>query len=76
MMDKVAVHVRLAGLTQDQRLRILQAARAVKDAKCDKQKRRRADRDLRQVLAYYAACGVLTPEEEAGIYYTFAVAGI
>ncbi len=75
-MTEREAHVVMLRLDQEQRERIWRAARAIKDAKCDRAKRRKADKDLRQLLGFYTALGVLTPAEQAGIYYTFSLRGI
>ena len=64
-----AAHVKLAGLRDDQRMKILSCARAVKLAKSDRDKRRRALRDLDQCLRYFEATGVLTRREQENIWY-------
>lgn len=63
-------HVTLAGLRQEQRIKLLECSRAVKDAKNDRQKRKKALAVLDQALRYYQACGVLTAREEELLWYT------
>lgn len=75
-MTEREAHVCMCRLTQAQRDRIWKAARAVRDAKCDRVKRRKADKDLMTVLRYYAALGVLTDEESRALYYTLNLNGL
>lgn len=72
MEDSMLVkgHVKLAGLRQEQRMKLLECSRAVKDAKNDRQKRKKALAALDQALRYYQACGVLTKREEEILWYT------
>ncbi len=64
-----AAHVKLASLRDDQRMKILSCARAVKLAKSDRDKRRRALRDLDQCLQFYEAAGVLTHRDQENMWY-------
>lgn len=71
-MENIIVqgHVTLAGMRQEQRMRLLECSRAVKDAKNDRVKRKKALAALDQALRYYQACGVLTAREEEILWYT------
>ena len=64
-----AAHVKIAGLREDQRMKLFGLARAVKEAKNDRAKRKKALADLDQALRYYKACGVLTAREQENIWY-------
>lgn len=63
-------HVTLAGLRQEQRIKLLECSRAVKESKSDRAKRKKALAALDQALRYYQACGVLTAREEEILWYT------
>ena len=67
---RTAAHVKLAGLRPDQRMKLLQLSRAVKDAKSDRHKRKKALAELDQALRYYQACGVITKKQEEFLWYT------
>ena len=67
---RVQGHVTLAGLRGNQREKLLKLARAVKDAKSDRQKRKKALAELDQALRYSQACGVLTKKQEEDLWYT------
>lgn len=71
-MDDIRVqgHVTLAGLRENQRMKLLKLARAVKEAKSDRKKRKKALSDLDQALRYYQVCGVLTKRDEENLWYT------
>ena len=65
----VAGHVKLAGLREDQRMKILTCARAITEAKGDRKKRRKALADMDQLLRYFENTKVLTPQESENIWY-------
>lgn len=69
MLDAREAHVCITGLSAEQRMNILHCARAIKEAKGDKLKRRRAYKNFRTCLDFYEYKGVLTPEQAEGIYY-------
>ena len=71
MMSVRDAHVCVCGLTQEQRMRIFTCARAVRLAKSDKRKRRKALEDFRKCLAYFERMQILTPEQATGIFYAF-----
>ena len=65
----VEAHVKLAGLREEQRMKLLTCAREIRNAKNDRQKRRKALEDLNQALRYYEATDVLTERESEELWY-------
>ena len=65
----VAGHVKLAGLRDDQRMKILTCARAITEAKGDRKKRRKALADLDQCLQFLEYTKVLSHTDTENIWY-------